>query len=208
MTDEQKGQLQAYIRRNLEEKAAIRTEDGLRALEEVAKLARAAGIRYALAGGIAMHLYGFTRATTDVDVVAERSLDLETERELAFGGASYTVTIDRQVIPIDWIVRDDDNAEWYVGALNAAVDSGVGHPIIPPDWLVVLKFFAGRGKDHLDLLWLLRQPGLVDRAEVRRIVTDVMGKKYAAIPLRDLESLFLEADVMRQRDEADEGQRT
>lgn len=208
MTDEQKGQLQAYIRRNLEERAAIRTEDGLHALEEVAKLARAAGIRYALAGGIAMHLYGFTRATTDVDVVAERALELETQRELSFGGASYSVNVGHQVIPIDWIVRDDENTEWYEGALNAAIDSGVGHPIIPPDWLVVLKFFAGRGKDHLDLLWLLRQPNLVDRAEVRRIVISMMGKKYSAIPLRDLEALFLEADVMRQRDEADEGQRT
>lgn len=207
MTDEQKGRLQAYIRRNLEEKPAISTEDGLRALEEVAKLARAAGIRYALAGGLAMHLYGFTRATTDVDVVAERLLDLAAQRELSFGGASYTVNVEHQLIPVDWIVRDDHDAEWYVGALDAAVDSGAGHPIITPDWLVVLKFFAGRGKDHLDLLWLLRQKDLVDRAEVRRIVSSVMGAKYAAIPLRDLDAIFLEADVMRQRDEADEGQR-
>jgi hypothetical protein len=154
-----------------------------------------------------MHLYGFTRATTDVDVVADRELGLEAQRELSFGGKSYQVKLDHQTVTVDWIVRDDENAEWYEGALNATLDSGVGHPIIAPEWLVILKFFAGRGKDHLDLLWLLRQDELVDRSEVRRIITEVMGKKYAAIPLRDLDALFLEADVMRQRDEADEGQR-
>jgi hypothetical protein len=179
----------------------------LDALEELAKLARRASIRYAIAGGIAMHLYGFTRATTDVDVVAEDVLDLDAQRELSFGGESYSVKVGRQVIPVDWIVRDDDYAEWYAAALDAAVESGVGHPIIAPEWMVVLKFFAGRGKDHLDLLWLLRQDGLVDREEVRRIIVEVMGKKYAAVPLRDLDALFLEADVMKQRDEADEGER-
>jgi hypothetical protein len=207
MTDEQKYKLQAHIRRNLIELPALRTEDGLRALEQLAERARQAQIRYAIAGGIAMHLYGFTRATTDVDVVADRELGIEAQRELSFGGKSYQVKLDDQTVTVDWIVRDDDNAEWYEGALNATLDSGVGHPIIAPEWLVILKFFAGRGKDHLDLLWLLRQDELVDRAEVRRIVTEVMGKKYAAVPLRDFDALFLEADVMRQRDEADEGQR-
>ena len=208
MTDEQKHKLQAHIRRNLIEQPALRTEDGLLALEELAQLARQAQVRYAIAGGIAMHLYGFTRATTDVDVVADNVLNLTAQRQLSFGGASYQVTVNEQTITVDWIVRDDDYAEWYEGALNATLDSGVGHPIIAPEWLVVLKFFAGRGKDHLDLLWLLRQDGLVDRAEVQRIVSDTMGKKYAAVPLRDLAALFLEADVMRQRDEADEGQRS
>jgi hypothetical protein len=207
MTDEQKYKLQAQIRRNLIELPALRTEDGLRALEQLAERARQAQIRYAIAGGIAMHLYGFTRATTDVDVVADRELGLEAQRELSFGGKSYQVKLDHQTVTVDWIVRNDENAEWYEGALNATLDSGVGHPIIAPEWLVILKFFAGRGKDHLDLLWLLRQDELVDRSEVRRIVTEVMGKKYAAIPLRDLDALFLEADIMRQRDEADEGQR-
>jgi hypothetical protein len=207
MTREKQRQLQEYIRRNVEEKPMIRTEDGLQALEEVARLARQARVRYAIAGGIAMHLYGFTRATTDVDVVADDVLELDAQRELSFGGKSYLVKVGRQNIPVDWIVRDDDYAEWYTGALDAAVDSGVGHPIVSPEWMVVLKFFAGRGKDHLDLLWLLRQEGLVDREEVRRIIVGVMGRKYAAVPLRDLDAIFLEADVMRQRDEADEGER-
>ncbi len=204
MTDEHKHKIQAYIRRNLH--PTLRTEDGLLALEELAQLARQSGIRYALAGGIAMHLYGFTRATTDVDVVADRTLTVEAQRRLSFGGESYAVPLGAQTVTVDWIVRDDDSAEWYAGALDAAIDSGTGHPIIAPEWLVVLKFFAGRGKDHLDLLWLLRQDGLVDRAEVQRIVVTVMGKKYAAVPLRDLAAIFLEADVMRLRDEADEGQ--
>jgi hypothetical protein len=205
MTREKK--LQDYIRRNVSEKPTVRTEDGLDALEELAKLARRTGIRYAIAGGIAMHLYGFTRATTGVDVVADDVLDIDPERELSFGGESYLVRVGKRDIPVDWIVRDDDYAEWYAKALDASMDSGVGHPIIAPEWMVALKFFAGRGKDHLDLLWLLRQEGLVDRDDVRRIIVEVMGKKYAAVPLRDLDALFLEADVMRQRDDVDEGSR-
>ena len=42
---------------------------------------------------------------------------------------------------------------------------------------------------------------------MKQIVVTVMGKKYATVPLRDLEAIFLEADVMRLRDEADEGER-
>ena len=60
MTKEREQWLQQYIRRNIEEKPMIRTEDGLSALKPLAKLARESQIRFALAGDIAMHLYGFT----------------------------------------------------------------------------------------------------------------------------------------------------
>ena len=205
MTEEHKSRIQAYIRRNLH--PTLRTEDGLLALEQLAQLARPAGVRYALAGGIAMHLYGFTRATTDVDVVADQTLAVEAQRRLSFGGESYAVALGAQTVTVDWIVRDDDSAEWYEGALDAAIDSGVGHPIIAPAWLVVLKFFAGRGKDHLDLLWLLRQDGLVDRDKIAALVREHMGR-FAFIFLNDLEAVYLEADIMRAKDERDEGQRT
>ena len=52
------------------------------AAEIVTKLARARGIDCALAGGVAVQLYGFTRATVDVDMIAAAALDaLKAERQ-------------------------------------------------------------------------------------------------------------------------------
>ncbi|MGI8654321.1 MAG: hypothetical protein ACR2LC_03780 [Pyrinomonadaceae bacterium] len=71
-----------------------------------------------------------------------------------------------------------------------------GLPIITPEWMVILKNFAGRGKDHLDLLWLLRQDDLVDRKLVERHVKKLFGR-FAFAVLGNLQSIYLEADLMR-----------
>lgn len=197
--------LQAIIRRNLSDKPALRTEDGLSALTQLAALAQQQQIRFALAGGLAMHLYGFNRATTNVDVLASGLLDLASERKLSFGGASYVVQLGELQVVVDWIVREDFFRNFYERALAEAVDSGIGHPILTPEWLVILKYLAGRSKDQLDLLWLLRAPGLVDRQRVQQLMIAVMGEFAAHLPLRELERLFLEADQLRMRDETDEG---
>ena len=65
---------------------------------------------------------------------------------------------------------------------------------------VILKYLAGRGIDQIDLMWLLREKGLVDRKETKRLVKELLGRAaYWAI--RDLDNLFLEADLLRARDE-------
>ncbi len=197
MTSEKVRQL---IQRNVAEKPMIRTEDGLAALVQLARRARKAQVRYALCGGLAMHLYGFSRATTDVDVLASAVLDLAAAHTLSIGGDSYVVKVKGRAIVVDWIVRND----FYEQALAEAVDSGVGHPILSPEWLVIIKYMAGRAKDQLDLLWLLRQPELVDRALVNQHLQTAMGEA-AYFPIRELERVFLEADKMQLRDEADEG---
>ena len=201
MTNEKVRQL---IQRNVAEKPMIRTEDGLAALAQLARRARKAQVRYALCGGLAMHLYGFNRATTDVDVLASGVLDLAAKHTLSFGGDSYLVKVKGRGITVDWIVRNDFFRQYYERALAEAVDSGVGHPILSPEWLVILKYMAGRAKDQLDLLWLLRQPDLVDRELVKQHLQSAMGEA-AYFPIRELERVFLEADKMRLRDEADEG---
>ncbi|MBI1763604.1 MAG: hypothetical protein HYR56_19435 [Acidobacteria bacterium] len=201
MTNESVRQL---IQRNVAEKPMIRTEDGLAALAQLARRARKARVHYALCGGLAMHLYGFSRATTDVDVLASAVLDLTAEHTLSFGGDSYLVKVKGRAIIVDWIVRNDFLRQYYEQALADAVDSGVGHPILSPEWLVIIKYMAGRAKDQLDLLWLLRQPDLVDRALVKRHLQTAMGEA-AYFPIRELERVFLEADTLRLRDEADEG---
>jgi hypothetical protein len=197
----------ALIQRNSAPEAqSISTEDGLAAAHEVAKVAKAEGVDFALAGGIAMHLYGFTRATTDVDLIASDLLDLEATRNLSFGGESYPVKVGKRVINVDWIVRDDEVADFYEAALAAAKPSDADMPIITPEWLVILKKLADRGKDHLDLLWLLRKEGLVDRQKVENLVREYFGR-FAFILLNDLAAIYLEADIMKGKDERDEGER-
>ncbi len=197
----------ATIKRNSAPEAqSISTEDGLEAARHIAEVAEKEGVDFALAGGIAMHLYGFTRATTDVDLIASDVLDLEADHDLSFGGESYQVEVGARMINVDWIVRDDDAADIYQAALAGAEESAVGLRIITPEWLVIIKKLADRGKDHLDLLWLLRREGLVDREKVADLLRAVFGRG-AYWPIRDMESIYLEADIMKAKDERDEGKR-
>lgn len=193
-----KEEIQAILRRNLTpDKQSISTEEGLEVAKAAGQAAREQGIICALAGGLAMHLYGFTRATTDVDFIADKLLGWVAKDKLSFGGETYSASTGKREIDLDWIVRDDFFREFYEAALRDAVRTDEGLFVISPEWMVILKYIAGRGKDQIDLLWLLQQPNLVNRDEVRGYLTAVMGEKAAALPLRELERLFLQADISR-----------
>lgn len=194
----------ATIRRQSSPEAqSISTEDGLAAALQIAEVAKQQGVACALAGGIAMHLYGFTRATTDVDLIGAQALNLTATRKLSFGGVTYPAKVGERLINVDWIVRDDETAEVYQAALADAVPSDVGLSVVTPEWLVIMKKLADRGKDYLDLLWLLRQDGLVDRARVAQLLRALFGRG-AYWPIQNMKSLYLEADLMRAKDERDE----
>jgi len=94
----------------------VSTETGINAGLKLAELAEKANIRWAFAGGIAMHIYGYVRATTDVDVIAGELLNLESERKLSFGGESYEVEVGKSLITVNWIVRDDEKTKFYIAA--------------------------------------------------------------------------------------------
>ena len=180
---------------------SISTEEGLIVANEIVKEARKQKIDCALCGGLAMHVYGFTRATVDVDFIAAERLPLPASKKLQMGGETYQIqTGSEKTIEIDWIIREDDKQEIYKAALAGATTTEDGIPIITSEWMVILKYLAGRGKDQIDLQWLLREEGLVDRAVVKQHINDLFGR-YAFWPLADMDNLFLEADVMKARDE-------
>jgi hypothetical protein len=190
-------EIRALLCRNTEpDKQSISTAEGLEVARAATRAAHAQGIACALAGGLAMHLYGFTRATTDVDMIANAPLGWQIKDKLSFGGETYVATANQRDIDLDWIVRNDFFQEFYEAALHDAIETEEGLHVISPEWMVILKYVSGRGKDQIDLLWLLQQPGLVDREVVRGLVKDVMGEKTAALPLRELEKLFLQAEIM------------
>lgn len=179
---------------------AINTQEALKAAKIALESAKRVKVDSAICGGLAMHLYGFTRATKDIDFIASGNLDLPIDKKLSFGGLAYKVLIDGIAYEIDWIVRDDEKAEMYEHALKNRIFTDQGLPIVSPDWLVILKRLAGRGKDHMDCVWLLRQDGLVDRKAVVSNLKVVMGK-YAYWAIQDLESVMMEADLMKAKDE-------
>ena len=192
---------QEDLKRIIERNSAIETvstEIGIEAGLILAKVAANAGISWAFAGGIAMHIYGYVRATTDVDVIAAELLDHNSDRNLSFGGESYRVAVGERLITVDWIVRTDENKKFYEMALADALEIENGIRIVSPEWLVILKHLSGRPKDQLDLIWLLQESDLVNREQVRENIQRVLGE-YATYLIRDLQSEFDYADVLKMR---------
>ncbi len=192
---------QEDLKRIIERNSAIETvstEIGIAAGLTLAEIAQKQDIAWAFAGGIAMHIYGYVRATTDVDVIAGDLLNLESYKSLSFGGESYRVKVGSRLITVDWIVRGDENAKFYIPALAEAIEIENGIRIISPEWLVILKHLSGRPKDQLDLIWLLQESDLVSREQVEENIRRVLGE-YATYLIRDLQSEFDYADVLKMR---------
>ncbi len=183
-------------------KASIPTEVGVEAAEATAKIASENGIECALAGGIAMHIYGFTRATTDVDLIADSDLPLESKKSLRIGGRSYLIKVGNREVQVDVIVRNDELAAVYKSALAEAVETDVGVKIISSEWMMILKHFAQRAKDKLDLIWLLQQDGLVNRKQVEKNLIRAIGKKAAFFVFKDMQSDFDYADFLKVREKS------
>jgi hypothetical protein len=191
-----KKELRKIVERNLRKNPnpTIDTETGLEAVQQVVSLAEHSNVAWALVGGIAMHLYGSPRLTKDVDVIASARLPLAAEKQLGFGGERYQVKVGKQVVPVDWIVRDDTARKFYESALKEAYTLPSGLPIVTPEWLVILKYIAGRFKDQQDAVYLLKQKGLVDRRAVRRKVMATAGREFWALVAAGLQRWYDLAD--------------
>lgn len=191
-----KKELQEFVEKNLRQhpNPMIDTATGLAALERVVGVAARQGVAYALIGGIAMHLYGSPRLTKDVDVIAAAVLPLTAEKRLGFGGERYHVKLGKRVVPVDWIVRDDTARKFYESALQEAYQLPSGWPIVTPEWLIILKYIAGRFKDQQDAVYLLKQKGLVDRRLMRRKIIATAGREFYALVAAGLRRWYDLAD--------------
>jgi hypothetical protein len=154
----------------------ISTDTGVEAAQQIGQIADREEIEWALAGGLAMHLYGSPRHTKDVDIIASKQLSLTPQHRLSFGGSSYTLQVGRYAVQIDWIVRNDGYERFYRAALQEAIALPNGLRMVTPEWLVILKYNAGRQKDLDDIVFLLRQEKMVDRPTVRQKVIDTVGE--------------------------------
>jgi hypothetical protein len=154
----------------------IATDVGIEAAQKLGEVAAQEEVGWALAGGLAMHLYGSQRLTKDVDIIASKQLSLTPKHRLRFGGSNYTLQIGKYEVPMDWIVRNDGYEKYYRAALQEAIRLPNGLRVVTPEWLVILKFNAGRQKDLDDIVFLLAQPKLVDRPTVKQKVVATAGE--------------------------------
>ena len=128
--------------------AAIKTADQLKQL----------GIRYALAGGLAVGAHGYLRATSDVDFLVG---------EEAFEHHGLLVTFRAGVpIEVDGIRID------YLSpiALGPQLDEALSHPsisegiaVVPIEALIYMKLRARRRRDLLDVVELVKAGADVTR---------------------------------------------
>ena len=123
----------------------ISSDTGLEAAQKMGQLAAQEEIECALAGGLAMYVYGSPRLTKDVDIIASKNLSLTPEQRLGFGGSSYTLQVGKNAVQVDWIVRNDGYQKYYRAALKDAVKMPNGLRVVMPEWLVILKLNAGNG---------------------------------------------------------------
>jgi hypothetical protein len=170
------------IQKNVES-PTVSSDTGLGAAAQLGTTAADENIQWALVGGIAMNLCGSPRLTKDVDVIATATSPLESNGPLNIGGQSYSVTVGKYQVTVDWIVRTDGYAKYYKAALADAIAMIDKARLISPEWLVILKMFAGRQKDY-DAVYLLSQDGLVDRPTVKQNMVRVGGEDawLAAMP--------------------------
>ncbi len=189
-------EIDKLIERNLQSNPnqMIDTETGLAALDKIADSAKKQAVEWALVGGVAMHLYGSPRLTKDVDVIASAILDLESERNLGFGGKRYRIKIGKKDVPIDWIVRNDAAQKFYEQALKQAHQLKNGLPIITPEWMIILKYIAGRFKDRQDAVFLLKQKNLVNRKTVKKHIIETTSSEYWALVASGLQRWYDLAD--------------
>ena len=167
------------VERMLENDAAspmISSDTGVEAAQKAGQLAAQEEIEWAVAGGLAMHFYGSPRMTKDVDIIASNHLSLTPQHPLSFGGSSYTLQVGKYNVQVDWIVRNDGYRELYRKALKEAISLPNGLRVVTPEWLVILKFNAGRQKDLDDIVFLLKQEKLVDRPTVKQKVVETTGE--------------------------------
>ena len=149
-------------------------ESATEAIQSVTEIAEENGVDWALVGGLAMALYGSDRTTKDIDIIADKLLPLEKVGDLLQGGERYLIKTNKKDVAVDWIIRKDEFKKLFAQALEEAVKIK-GVPVLTPEWLVILKFIAGRFKDQEDAVFLLSRKNLVDRKLIKEHIIKHAG---------------------------------
>lgn len=175
-------------------------ESATEAIQTVAKVAEANNADWALVGGLAMALYGSDRTTKDIDIIADRLLPLERVGELRQGGERYIIKTVKKEVAVDWIIRKDEFKQLFAEALKESVRIN-DVPVLTPEWLVILKFIAGRFKDQEDTVFLLSQKGLVNRDIIKEKIVNLYGRAAWGLAKHGYQRLYDLADGRNREEE-------
>lgn len=187
------------------ELSTLDEESAREAIAAVTAVAAENGIAWALAGGVAMILYGSDRLTKDVDIIASNLLPVKflVAGRLRQGGERYIIETSRRATNVDWIIRSDGFRPMFNEALAEAVEIG-DVPVLRPEWLVILKFIAGRFKDQEDSVFLLSRPGLVNRQTIADKITKHLGREAWLLIRHGYQRWYDMADGRTREDERNE----
>lgn len=180
--------------------------DGESATEAIQKVAEIAGENetdWALVGGLAMAIYGSDRTTKDIDIIADKLLPLEKVGELRQGGERYLIKTNKKAVAVDWIIRKDEFKKLFAEALKESVKIN-DVPVLTPEWLVILKFIAGRFKDQEDAVFLLSRESLVDRNLIKEKIIKLFGKAAWGLARHGYQRWFDLADGRTREEQRNE----
>ncbi len=184
----------------------IDEESASQAIDLISKIAEENRIDWALVGGLAMNFYGSDRLTKDIDMIATKRLPMPKEKivgQLKQGGERYQADTDKKAVSIDWIIRNDEFKSLFQEALSEAVKID-DLPILTPEWLVILKFIAGRFKDQEDAVYLLSRKGLVNREVIKEKIIKHFGKAAWGLAKHGYQRWYDLADGKTLEDERNE----
>jgi hypothetical protein len=156
--------------------------DVLAALIAISKQLTAQGVRHAVIGGIAVGVYGWPRATRDVDLlVGDEAWEI-----LPTGERRERVQLPETVLGVAVDYLSIDVAGEF---LNAALDHpfvSEGVPIAPVAVVVCTKLLRMAMRDQADIVELLKA-GLFGAADVRRYLeawTPMLVPRWDALVLQ------------------------
>jgi len=139
------------------------------------------GIRYALAGGLAVGAHGYIRATADVDfLVGEEAF----EHHGLFVTFKPGVPIEVDGIRIDYLSSHSLGLQMEEVLDDASISEGL--VVVPIEVLIYMKLVAKRRKDQVDVIELIKAGA--DLKRVRHYL-----EKYASDLAPFFEELVSEA---------------
>jgi hypothetical protein len=139
------------------------------------------GIRYALAGGLAVGAHGYIRATTYVDFLVGEEAFEHQGLLMAFKAG---VPIEVDGVRIDYLSSASLGQQLEEVLDHPPMNEGL--PIVPIEVLIYMKLVAKRRKDLVDVIELIKVG-----ADVKRVQTYL--QQYASDLLPLLEELANEA---------------
>ena len=145
--------------------------DLLKELSTITEALEEAGIEYAVCGGLALSILGFSRATFDIDILIQaESLDrsFEIAQDLGFDIRGLDMSFAERAVEIRRVSKIDDEGEVLsldlllvtpqvedVWRTRRTVE-WEGNPlsIVSKEGLILMKELSGRHKDLIDIDWL------------------------------------------------------